>query len=155
MVWLHDASAVYLNVGLPLSLLSGVLWGLVGASIVVLLDLSAEIGKSGDWPWRTRVPIRMSAYLTALVLRVLMGAGVAAGATASGAASGPLSAVAIGVATPLIIEKLASAGLAVAEISSADSGEHARRRRDSVSTFLEEEERRRRERGDRSNRGGD
>jgi hypothetical protein len=49
-------------------------------------------------------------YLAATLVRLALGAGLALAADKSGLVSNPLSAVTIGIATPLVAEKLARAG---------------------------------------------
>jgi hypothetical protein len=86
------------------------LWGLFGGALVTGLDFIGVVGRIGDWPWKARKKLRVGPYLAATIVRLLLGAGLAAAAGQSGLVTNPLTAVTIGVATPLIVEKLARAG---------------------------------------------
>lgn len=86
------------------------LWGLFGGALVAGLDFIAIVGRIGDWPWRARKKLRAGPYLAATLVRLMLGAGLASAASESGLVTNPLSAVIIGIATPLIAEKLARAG---------------------------------------------
>lgn len=90
--------------------LATALWGLFGGALVAGLDFIAVVGRIGDWPWRARKKLRAGPYVAATLVRLLLGAGLALAAGQSGLASNALSAVMIGVAAPLIIEKIARAG---------------------------------------------
>ena len=86
------------------------LWGLFGGALVAGLDFIADVSRISDWPWKSRKKLRAGPYLAATVIRLVLGAGLALAAGKSGLVSNPLSAVTIGIATPLIAEKLARAG---------------------------------------------
>lgn len=84
------------------------------------LDFVAVVTRIGDWPWKARKRLRLGPYLAATAVRILLGAGLALAAGQSGLVSNSLSAVTIGIATPLIVEKLARAGTAVATTRGAE-----------------------------------
>jgi len=84
-------------------------WGLLGGACVEALELYALIRKSPHWSWRRPIPQGLAAYLISIVVRVGAGAGLAAAAAGSGQVSGTLAAFGLGVATPLVIEKLSHA----------------------------------------------
>jgi hypothetical protein len=86
------------------------LWGLFGGALVAGLDFIAVVGRIGDWPWRARKKLRAGPYLAATLVRLALSGGLALAAGRSGLVPTALSAVMIGVATPLIVEKLARAG---------------------------------------------
>jgi hypothetical protein len=90
------------------------LWGLFGGTLVAGLDFIAVVGRIGDWPWKARKKLRAGPYVAATLVRLLLSAGLAVAAGQSGLALNALLAVTIGVATPLIVEKLARAGTALA-----------------------------------------
>lgn len=92
------------------------LWGVFGGSMVVGLDFTSVISRIGDWPWNTRKKMRVGPYFASVVVRLSLGGGLATAAAQSGYVGNALSAVTIGIATPLIVEKLTQAGhdLAVA-----------------------------------------
>jgi hypothetical protein len=94
----------------PVGWAATVLWGLFGGVLVAGLDFIAVVGRIGDWPWRARKKLRAGPYVAATLVRLLLGAGLALAAGQSGLVSNALSAVTIGIATPLIVEKLARAG---------------------------------------------
>lgn len=79
------------------------LWGLFGGVIVDGLEIWRNIrANNGQWPQK----FRTWSYLIAEIIRLGAGAGLAVAFGQSGQVSGPLGALAIGVATPLIVEKL-------------------------------------------------
>lgn len=86
------------------------LWGLFGGALVSGLDFVEVVGRIGDWPWNARKKLRAGPYVAATVVRLVLGGGLAVAAGQSGLVASPLAAVTIGVATPLIVEKLARAG---------------------------------------------
>ncbi|WP_051054332.1 hypothetical protein [Frankia sp. QA3] len=87
------------------------LWGLFGGFAVEGLDLYTAVRRSGRWPWRTGRPRAVGAwaYLVAEVVRLAIGAGLAAAAGASGQVTTAFAAVAVGIAAPLVVERLARA----------------------------------------------
>lgn len=92
---------------------AAVLWGLLGGGLVEAFDLHTEIRRHDALPWRKprskrRDPARPAASIYALAsgLRLFMGCGVAGVAGASAMVGSPWVAVSIGVAAPLIIERL-------------------------------------------------
>jgi hypothetical protein len=90
------------------------LWGLFGGALVAGLDFIAVVGRIGDWPWRARKKLRAGPYVAATFVRLLLGASLAVAASQSGLALNALSAVMIGVALPLIVEKFARASIEIA-----------------------------------------
>lgn len=74
------------------------------------LEFVTVIARLGTWPWRGRKRMQPGPYLAAMVVRLFLGAGLALAFGRSGMVLNPLTAVTIGVATPLIVEKLAGAG---------------------------------------------
>jgi hypothetical protein len=90
------------------------LWGLFGGMLVAGLDFVAVIGRIGDWPWRSHKKLRAGPYVAATLVRLLLGAGLALAAAQSGLVLNALSAVTVGIVTPLIVEKLGRAGAELA-----------------------------------------
>lgn len=82
-------------------------WGLAGGSVVEALALHAMIRADRSWSWRKPIPQGLVAYLISVVLRTGAGAGLAAAAAGSGQVSGAFAAFGLGVAAPLVVEKLA------------------------------------------------
>lgn len=80
-------------------------WGLFGGFIVDGIDMWHQVRKNnGKWP-----PSCLSiAFFIAEIIRLAAGAGLAVAFGGSGQVNGPLGALAIGVAAPLIVEKLSS-----------------------------------------------
>ena len=70
------------------------------------LELYATIHRTPEWHWRKPIPQGLAAFTMSVLIRVLVGAAVAAAAAGSGQVSGSLAAFGLGVAAPLIIEKL-------------------------------------------------
>ncbi|MEV0066111.1 hypothetical protein [Amycolatopsis sp. NPDC050768] len=98
------------------------LWGLAGGFIAEGLDLYSVVRAKGTWPWRVPAPDAETpvpgpgAYLIVETIRLLIGGLLAGAAAASGQVSGPLAAVAIGIATPLVVVKLAESAFPSAGI---------------------------------------
>lgn len=84
-------------------------WGLAGAFLVEALDLWSALRRRGTWPWNVHGPGPTAGplgYAVAEVARLVVGGVLAAGAAASGQVSGPMAALAIGVASPWVVERL-------------------------------------------------
>jgi hypothetical protein len=84
-------------------------WGLAGGLCVEALALYSMIRKSRLWSWRKPIPQGLAAYLISVVLRAGAGAALAGAAAGSGQVSGSFAAFALGVAAPLVVEKLSRA----------------------------------------------
>jgi len=84
-------------------------WGLLGGVCVEALELYALIRRSRHWSWRRPIPQGLAAYLISVMVRAGAGAGLAAAAAGSGQVSGTLAAFGLGVAAPLVVEKLSRA----------------------------------------------
>jgi hypothetical protein len=84
------------------------LWGLAGGFLVEALELYASIRRSTRrWSWRRPIPQGMAAFVVSIVIRMGAGATVAAALAQDGQVAGALAALGLGVAAPLVIEKLA------------------------------------------------
>lgn len=92
-----------------MSIWSATAWGLLGGLCVEALALHALIHKAEDWTWRKPIPQGLAAYLISVIVRSGAGAGLAAAAAGSGQVSGSFGALGLGVAAPLIVEKLSKA----------------------------------------------
>lgn len=108
----------------PVTGVEFVLWGLFGGFSVEGLDLYTAIRGHRRWPWQ-RDPAKKeggtgsaaddpevnepgaAAYLVAGLIRLVIGAGLALAAGASNQIDSPVAAIAVGVAAPLIFERLA------------------------------------------------
>lgn len=84
-------------------------WGLAGGMCVEGLELYATIRRTPKWNWRKPIPQGLLPYLLSVTIRAGLSAVVVAAATASGQVISAFSALGLGVAAPLIIEKLARA----------------------------------------------
>lgn len=82
------------------------LWGLLGGFCVEALDLYAKIHTTPGWSWRKET-FGLDALITALVIRLGVGAALAAAFAASGQVSGSIAAFSLGIASPLVVERLA------------------------------------------------
>lgn len=88
------------------------LWGLSGAASVESLALYRAIHRVKDFPWRKKGEVAFAAYLASVVIRVVLGGGLAAAFGASAQVAGPLGALAVGIAAPKIVEQFLRQGLA-------------------------------------------
>jgi hypothetical protein len=82
------------------------IWGLAGGLSVEALALYSRIHATPAWNWRHPIPQGLAAYLISVILRAGAGAALAGAAAGSHQVSGPFAAFALGVAAPLIVEKL-------------------------------------------------
>lgn len=82
-------------------------WGLFGGAAVEGLEIVAAIKRSGGrWPWNRR----RGPHVTPVIFAIFIRLGISTGLAAAASISQPLTALAaisIGVAAPLIIEKIA------------------------------------------------
>lgn len=95
--------------GCPVNLVQAGLWGLAGGFVVDGLEFYTTVRRYGCLPWKVKGPgleAGRTAYLVAESVRMLIGGILASGAASSGQVSGPLAAIAIGVAAPLMVERL-------------------------------------------------
>jgi hypothetical protein len=83
------------------------LWGLFGGFAVEGLEFRGAIHRVGGWPWRRPGEPGPLAMLVSVLIRLLVGAGLAIAAGTTGQVSGPFGAIGVGVAAPLLIEQLA------------------------------------------------
>jgi hypothetical protein len=90
-----------------MSLLAAVLWGFMGAAAIEAWDLYGAIHRVKGFPWKFDGEVALGPYLVSVVLRVLLGIGMALAFVASGQAAGPVGVVAIGIAAPKLLEQLA------------------------------------------------
>jgi len=82
------------------------LWGLAGGACVELWNLHCLTTQS-VFSWRRPVPQGLSAYVTAVLTRLAIGAIVAAAAAAGDEIRGAWVAFGLGVAGPLVVQRLA------------------------------------------------
>lgn len=96
------------------------LWGLFGGFAVEGLDLYGAVRRRGCWPWRARGPREVGAagYLVAELIRLIIGSGLALASAESSQITTPMGAFAVGIAAPLIVERLTRA------VPLTDSAQH-------------------------------
>jgi hypothetical protein len=82
------------------------LWGLAGGACVELWNLHG-LTRQPAFSWRHPVPQGLSAYVTAVLTRLAIGAIVAAAAAAGDEIRGAWVAFGLGVAGPLVVQRLA------------------------------------------------
>jgi hypothetical protein len=83
------------------------LWGLFGGFAVDGLEFVGAIRRVGGWPWRLPGEPGPLPFTVSVLIRLVIGAGLAAAAGSTGQVGGPFGAVAVGVAAPLLIEQFA------------------------------------------------
>ena len=91
-----------------MSWMDAALWGLFGSFAVEGLDFYTAIRRRGRWPWRAPDPgeVGALAYVVAELFRLIIGGGLAWAAAASGQLTTATGALAVGIAAPLIVERL-------------------------------------------------
>jgi hypothetical protein len=90
-----------------MSLWAAGLWGFMGAAAIEAWDLYGAIHRVKGFPWKFAGEVTLAPYLVSVMLRVLLGVGMAVAFVASGQADGPVGVVAIGIAAPKLLEQLA------------------------------------------------
>jgi hypothetical protein len=87
-----------------------VLWGLFGSFAVEGLDFWAAIRRQGVWPWQAQAhglrTIGALGYLVAELVRLVIGGGLAGASMLSGQITTQVGAIAVGIAAPLIVERI-------------------------------------------------
>ena len=91
----------------PMSLYAAASWGLIGAGAIEAWDLYGAIHRVRGFPWNKPGEVAVAPFLVAVVLRLLLGAGMATAFVSSGQAAGPVGALAVGIAAPKLLEQLA------------------------------------------------
>ena len=106
--------------GLVMTWVDAALWGLGGGFAVEGLDLYGAVRRYGCWPWRVPGPREVGAvgYFVAELVRLVIGSVLASALAESGQITTAFGALAVGIAAPLIVERLTRA------IPLTDSVEH-------------------------------
>jgi hypothetical protein len=101
----HGLSGHY---GLVMTWIEAALWGLFGGFAVEGLDLYGAVRRHGCWPWRARGPREVGAvgYFVAELIRLVIGGALALALAESSQVTTPFAALAVGVAAPIIVERL-------------------------------------------------
>src|SRR5262245_39070739 len=88
--------------------LEAAVWGVCGAFAIEGLELSFWLRRPrGEWPWKGPGRYDLFPFLIALAIRFAVSAMLAGAAGRGGVIDGAFSAMTIGVAAPLIVEKMA------------------------------------------------
>lgn len=97
--------------GSSMTWIEAALWGLFGGFAVEGLDLYGAVRRRGCWPWQVRGPREVGAlgYFVAELVRLFIGSGLAWALAASQQVTTPVGALAVGVAAPLIVDRLTRA----------------------------------------------
>jgi hypothetical protein len=82
------------------------LWGLAGGACVELWNLHG-LTRQPVFTWKRPIPQGLSAYVTAVLARLAIGTIVAAAAASGGEITGAWVAFGLGVAGPLVVQRLA------------------------------------------------
>ena len=91
----------------PMSLYAAASWGLIGAGAIEAWDLYGAIHRVRGFPWNKPGEVAVAPFLVAVVLRLLLGAGLATAFVSSGQAAGPVGALAVGIAAPKLRHTIA------------------------------------------------
>jgi hypothetical protein len=84
------------------------LWGAFGGFAVELTQFYGAVRRNGDWPWKDPNEPSAGPFLASVVVRVGLGMGLAVAAGESGQVAGAFGVIAVGVAAPLIVERMTS-----------------------------------------------
>jgi len=85
------------------------MWGAIGGFVIEGLQFAKAIRRVGGWPWRWASEPGPLPFAVSVLIRVAVGAGLASAAGASGQAPTAFACFALGVAAPLIVEKITQA----------------------------------------------
>lgn len=86
------------------------LWGAFGGFLGVAVDFLRVVSVSGRMPWartRGKPVVEPGAYATAVLVRLVIGGGLAWAGSSTGWVSNALLAVAVGIGAPLLAGRLA------------------------------------------------
>jgi hypothetical protein len=83
------------------------LLGALGGFLVEAVEFRAAIREAKGWPWLLEDEPGPAPMAVSIVLRLAASAGLAFAAGIGGQVAGPFGALAVGIAAPLVIEKMA------------------------------------------------
>ncbi len=89
-----------------------ILWGAFGSALVEIADLQKSLKRRGKPPWKGRNAAPRGIYFLAVLLRMVLGVGVAVALGESGQISGGFGAILAGIAAPKILETLQTQAVA-------------------------------------------
>jgi len=78
-----------------------------GGFAVEGLEFAAAIRRTGTWPWRLRGEPGPLALVVSVIIRLAVGAVLAVACGTTGQISGPFGALAVGIAAPVLVERIA------------------------------------------------
>jgi hypothetical protein len=104
--WTERAASAGVGVGSIVMIWEYAMWGCFGGFAVEGLEFSGAIRRVGGWPWHQSGEPGPLPLAVSVVIRLLIGAGLAVAAGTTGQVSGPFGALAVGIAAPLLIEQL-------------------------------------------------
>jgi len=87
------------------------LWGAFGVLMVEFLEFHSAIRRFGKFPWKVKGEPGPLPLLISVIIRVGAGYGITVAAISGGQIIGAFGAIAIGAATPLLLEQLARVSL--------------------------------------------
>lgn len=93
-------------------------WGAFGGLAVEAIDLLRATKRVKTLPWRAEGEPGLGAIAFSVVLRVVIGGGLAIGLGSAEQISGPMGAFAVGICAPLIISQIGT-GMPAAEAAEA------------------------------------
>jgi hypothetical protein len=91
----------------PMGLWAAAAWGCLGAGAIEAWDLYVAIRTVKGFPWRKQGEVPPAPYLVSVLLRILLGVGLAIAFVSSGQADGPVGVMAIGIVAPKVLEQIA------------------------------------------------
>jgi len=92
-----------------MDVLEAAMWGGIGGFVVEGLQFAAAIRRVGGWPWRWTSEPRPLPFAVSVLIRLAAGAGLASAAGASEQVTTAFAAFSLGVAAPLVVEKITQA----------------------------------------------
>lgn len=87
-------------------------WGLFGVAALEGLDFAGAARTSGTWPWKAGAGFGVGPYVLSIVIRAGVAGGFTAAAVSAGQISTAIGAIAIGIASPLVLQQMARQAVA-------------------------------------------
>jgi hypothetical protein len=81
-------------------------WGAFGGFAVETVEFYTAMRRTRSFPWKVPGEIGRGPLILSILIRVLLGSGLAWALASGGQISGAVGAIAVGVAAPLILEKM-------------------------------------------------
>jgi hypothetical protein len=83
------------------------LWGLFGVAALEGLDFANTARASGTWPWKAGAGFGVGPYLFSILIRAGIAGGFTAAAVNADQINTAIGAIAIGIASPLVLQQMA------------------------------------------------